>query len=126
MGGASPDRDDGEPVQEGAARYAEQVGSPERIQRLAAYALVRDAGERVLDVLSDEAWILRLGAAVHTVRIVYRADIVSGELRSEADGSIGAAVEWVDVGTCRTLRLAPLAADLLLTDSRAPRLRLES
>jgi ADP-ribose pyrophosphatase YjhB (NUDIX family) len=64
---------------------------------------------RVVDlvaVLSDTA------GAIHTIRLIYRLEVVSGDLRDETDGSSDRAA-WITPEEATTLTLAGFFAPLL-------------
>jgi 8-oxo-dGTP diphosphatase len=52
------------------------------------------------------------GQAIHTIRLIYRIEIVSGELRDETEGSSDHAA-WVTAEEATELRLAAFMAPLM-------------
>ena len=65
----------------------------------------------LLDVLSDVRTIPD-GTSLHTVRLVYRVDVVGGTLRPEVDGTTDA-VGWFTLSEMREMPLALYVQDVV-------------
>lgn len=79
--------------------------------------LLEETGLRVeatelLDVVSDVMDYPERALRVHSTRVIYRAAVVGGHLRSEAEGSTDEAA-WHELGAALSLPLVPFVRDLL-------------
>jgi 8-oxo-dGTP diphosphatase len=84
-------------------------------------ALVREVEEEtgyccvpmgLMDVHSSSTELREHGTLLHTVGLVYRAEIRGGALRNEVAGSSDAA-SWLELDEALALPLAPFVADAL-------------
>ena len=86
-------------------------------------ALVREVEEEtgyrcvpvgLLHVHSSSTEVHAQAMLLHTIGLVYGAEIRGGALRNEVDGSSDMSA-WVELDVARTIPLAPFVADLLST-----------